>query len=65
MDDVGFKKNRHTRGAGMMNDSSTLRVPVAPVSPIAQLAQIPEEKIWLSKQKSARKFDESLFDFED
>jgi hypothetical protein len=49
----------------MMNDSSTLRVPVAPVSPIAQLAQIPEEKIWLSKQKSARKFDESLFDFED
>jgi integrase/recombinase XerD len=40
----------------MMGDSSTLPVPVAPgrVSTIAQLADIPEEEIWLSKQKSAR-----------
>jgi len=39
-----------------MDDSSTLPVPVAPgrVSTIAQLADIPEEEIWLSKQKSAR-----------
>jgi site-specific recombinase XerD len=41
----------------MIDDSSsTLPVPVAPgrVSPIAHLAAIPEEEIWLSKQKSAR-----------
>jgi site-specific recombinase XerD len=40
----------------MKDDSSTLPVPVAPgrVSPIAWLATIPEEEIWLSKQKSAR-----------
>ena len=43
----------------MMDDSSTLPVPIgaetAPrVSAIAQLAQIPEEEIWLQKQKSAR-----------
>jgi hypothetical protein len=42
----------------MMDDSSTLPVPalVAPgrVSTISQLADIPEEEIWLSKQKSAR-----------
>jgi hypothetical protein len=44
----------------MMDDTSTLPVPIgaetapARVSPIAQLAQIPEEEIWLQKQKSAR-----------
>jgi integrase/recombinase XerD len=40
----------------MMDDSSTLPVPVAPgrVSTVAALADIPEEEIWLSKQKSAR-----------
>jgi integrase/recombinase XerD len=41
----------------MMDDSSTLPVAAdAPrrVSTIAQLADIPEEEIWLSKQKSAR-----------
>ncbi len=41
----------------MMDDSSTLPVAAdAPrrVSTIAQLASIPEEEIWLSKQKSAR-----------
>jgi site-specific recombinase XerD len=40
----------------MIEDSSTLPAPVAPgrVSTIAQLADIPEEEIWLSKQKSAR-----------
>jgi site-specific recombinase XerD len=40
----------------MIDDSNVLPVPVAPgrVSPIAQLADIPEEEIWLSKQKSAR-----------
>jgi hypothetical protein len=43
-----------------MDDTSTLPVPIgaetapARVSPIAQLAQIPEEEIWLQKQKSAR-----------
>ena len=40
----------------MMDDTSTLPAPAAParVSTIAQLADIPEEEIWLSKQKSAR-----------
>jgi integrase/recombinase XerD len=44
----------------MMDDSSTMPVPIgaesapARVSPIAQLAQIPEEEIWLQKQKSVR-----------
>jgi integrase/recombinase XerD len=42
----------------MMDDTSTLPVPAdtAPrrVSTIAELADIPEEEIWLSKQKSAR-----------
>jgi hypothetical protein len=41
----------------MINESSTLAVPAdAPrrVSPIAALAEIPEEEIWLSKQKSGR-----------
>jgi integrase/recombinase XerD len=46
----------------MIDDSSTLPVPIgaetqiapARVSPIAQLATIPEEDIWLAKQKSAR-----------
>ena len=42
----------------MMDDASTLPVPVdtAPrrISTIAELASIPEEEIWLSKQKSAR-----------
>jgi integrase/recombinase XerD len=44
----------------MMDDHSTLPVPIgaetapARVSPIARLAQIPEEEIWLQKQKSAR-----------
>jgi site-specific recombinase XerD len=41
----------------MMDDSSTLPVAAdAPrrVSTVAQLADIPEEEIWLSKQKSAR-----------
>src|SRR6201987_2422473 len=40
----------------MMDDSSTLPVPVASgrVSTVAELADIPEEEIWLSKQKSAR-----------
>jgi len=44
----------------MMDDSSALSVPIgteiapARVSPIAQLAVIPEEEIWLQKQKSAR-----------
>jgi integrase/recombinase XerD len=40
----------------MIEDISTLPAPVAParVSTIAQLADIPEEEIWLSKQKSAR-----------
>lgn len=39
-----------------MNDSSSLPVPVArgQISTVAQLAQIPEEEIWLQKQKSAR-----------
>jgi hypothetical protein len=50
--------------ANMMgNDSSTLPVPIgaeardsapARVPTIAQLAEIPEEDIWLTKQKSAR-----------
>jgi site-specific recombinase XerD len=40
----------------MIDNSSTLPVPVTPgcVSPIAQLTELPEEEIWLSKQKSAR-----------
>ena len=43
----------------MIEDSNTLPAPVAAdargrVSTIAQLASIPEEEIWLSKQKSAR-----------
>src|SRR5262249_52773397 len=40
----------------MIDNSITLPAPVAPgrVSPIAALAQIPEEEIWLSKQKSVR-----------
>jgi integrase/recombinase XerD len=42
----------------MMDESSTLPVAVDPargrVPPIAALADIPEEEIWLSKQKSAR-----------
>lgn len=42
----------------MMDDASTLPVPIAAgairVSTVAQLADIPEEQIWLSKQKSAR-----------
>lgn len=42
----------------MIDDSSTLPVPAdtAPrrVSTVAELASIPEEEIWLSKQKSAR-----------
>jgi hypothetical protein len=42
----------------MMKDSSTLPVPIdtgpARVSTVAQLAEIPEEVIWLAKQKSAR-----------
>lgn len=37
----------------MIEDSSTLPAPIASgrVSTIAQLADIPEEEIWLSKQK--------------
>ena len=42
----------------MINDSSTLPVPIVAggnrVSTVAQLALIPEEDIWLAKQKSAR-----------
>jgi integrase/recombinase XerD len=42
----------------MMKDSTTLPVPIdigpARVSTVAQLAEIPEEVIWLAKQKSAR-----------
>jgi hypothetical protein len=42
----------------MINDSSTLPAVVDTaarrVSTIAELAAIPEEEIWLSKQKSAR-----------
>jgi integrase/recombinase XerD len=41
----------------MIDDSSTLPVPAAAprhVSTVAKLADIPEEEIWLSKQKSAR-----------
>jgi integrase/recombinase XerD len=49
----------------MMDDSSTLPVPIgsnagvaparaSPVSTVTQLAEIPEEDIWLAKQKSAR-----------
>jgi integrase/recombinase XerD len=41
----------------MMDDRSALPVPIdAPrrVSTVARLAEIPEEEIWLSKQKSAR-----------
>jgi hypothetical protein len=41
----------------MVDDSSTLPVAAAApshVSPIAALADIPEEEIWLSKQKSTR-----------
>jgi integrase/recombinase XerD len=42
----------------MMDDSSTLPVPIDPgpgrVSTVAQLAAIPEGDIWLQKQKSAR-----------
>ena len=40
----------------MIDDSSTVPVPLAParVSLVAQLAEIPEEDIWLAKQKSAR-----------
>jgi integrase/recombinase XerD len=42
----------------MMDDSSTLPVPIAAgsnrVSTVARLAAIPEEDIWLAKQKSAR-----------
>ena len=40
----------------MIEDSSNLPAAVAPVrvSIITQLADIPEEEIWLSKQKSAR-----------
>lgn len=41
----------------MMDDASTLPAPIAGahrVSTVAQLADIPEEDIWLSKQKSAR-----------
>src|SRR5437868_10150284 len=42
----------------MVNDGGTLPVPRAAggnrLSTIAQLADIPEEEIWLSKQKSAR-----------
>jgi Phage integrase, N-terminal SAM-like domain len=47
---------RIRRGA-MMDDSNTLPVATdAPrrVSTVARLADIPEEEIWLSKQKSAR-----------
>jgi hypothetical protein len=46
--------------ANMMGNDSILPVPIgaeiapARVSPIAQLAAIPEEEIWLQKQKSAR-----------
>jgi integrase/recombinase XerD len=43
----------------MIDDTSTLPVPIAAagvfrVSTVAQLAEIPEEDIWLAKQKSAR-----------
>ena len=42
----------------MIDDISTLPVPAADahgrVSTVAALAAIPEEEIWLSKQKSAR-----------
>ena len=42
----------------MMNASSTLPVPIdtgrGRVSTLDQLAEIPEEKIWLQKKKSAR-----------
>jgi hypothetical protein len=52
----GFKKKRETWGAGMMDDSSTLPVPVAParVLKITRLTDIPEKDIWLQKQKSPR-----------
>jgi hypothetical protein len=43
----------------MIDDTSTLPVPIGAggnraLSPLAQLAAIPEEDIWLAKQKSAR-----------
>jgi site-specific recombinase XerD len=40
----------------MIDDRSTVPVPLAParVSLVAQLAEIPEEEIWLAKQKSPR-----------
>jgi len=39
----------------MTEDASTLPIEaVGRVSTIAQLAQIPEEEIWLERQKSAR-----------
>jgi hypothetical protein len=40
----------------MMGDDDTLPVPIARgwISTLEQLAQIPEEEIWLQKQKSAR-----------
>jgi hypothetical protein len=41
----------------MMDDISTLPVPIGGsnrMSVVAQLADIPEEQIWLAKQKSAR-----------
>src|ERR1700757_4295941 len=42
----------------MMDDNSTLPTPIATsagrVSALDQLADIPEEEIWLQKQKSAR-----------
>src|ERR1700728_4302938 len=39
-----------------MSDSRTLPIPIAAarVSTVAQLSEIPEEEIWLQKQKSAR-----------
>jgi integrase/recombinase XerD len=49
---------RVLRAAPMIDDSSTLPVPIGTdtgrVSTLDQLASIPEEEIWLSKQKSAR-----------
>jgi len=43
----------------MIDDSSPLPVPIGAgsnraLSPLEQLADIPEEEIWLQKQKSAR-----------
>src|SRR5580704_9223187 len=57
-----IRRDRLSAGRMMEGNGTTRTLPVpigtevapARVSPIAQLAAIPEEEIWLSKQKSAR-----------